>query len=129
VTLITSFDVAAHRLPNFEIYGSEGTLILPDPNSFGGPVLLQQRGESQWREMPLEFGYVENSRGLGVSDMIAAIGTGREHRANDQLAYHVLDVMHAIQDASKASRHIKIGSSMARPAPLPLGLQPGRVEL
>lgn len=129
VTLATSFDVSAHRMPNIEIYGSEGTLAVPDPNTFGGPVLLRQRGESEWREVPLEFGYTENSRGLGVADMAAAIVSGREHRAGARMACHVLDVMHSILDASEIGRHVEMNSTMARPAPLPVGLTPGRVDL
>ena len=129
VTLTTSFDVSAHRLPNIEIYGSEGTLAVPDPNTFGGPVLLRRRGEEAWREIPLEFGYADNSRGIGVSDMAAAIAHGREHRANDRVAYHVLDIMHSIIDASETGRHVEMNSTMSRPEPLPLGLVPGRVEL
>ena len=129
VTLTTSFDVAGSRFSNMEIYGSEGTLSLPDPNTFGGPVSLLRRGESEWREMPLEFGYAENSRGLGVADMVAAIASNREHRANERVAYHVLDLMHSISDASETSRHIEMTSSMNRPEPLPAGLTPGRIEL
>jgi len=129
VTLATSFDVCSHRMPNIEIYGSEGTLGVPDPNNFGGSVLLRQRGDEEWREMPLEFGYTENSRGLGVADMVAAIAAGREHRANDRVAYHVLDIMHSILDASEIGRHVEMNSTMVRPDPLPLGLTAGRVEL
>jgi len=129
VTLATSFDVASHRMPNIEIYGSEGTIGVPDPNTFGGPVLLRRRGEQEWREMPLDFGYSENSRGLGVADMIASIEGKREHRANDRVAYHVLDLMHSVIDASITGRHVEMKSSMGRPEPLPLGLQPGQVEL
>jgi len=129
VTLATSFDVSAHRMPNMEIYGSEGTLALPDPNTFGGPVLLKCRGEKEWREMPLDFGYTDNSRGIGVADMAASIAGEREHRANERVAYHVLDIMHSIIDASESERHIEMNSTMSRPDPLPQGLPHGKVEL
>lgn len=129
VTLATSFDVVGSQFKNIEIYGSEGTLVVPDPNNFGGKILLMKRGETEWREMPLEFGYSENSRGLGVADMVAAIESGREHRANDRVAYHVLDLMHSIVDAAETGRHLEMSSSMSRPEPLPQGLQPGKVEL
>jgi predicted dehydrogenase len=128
VTLTTSFDVSGSRLPKIEIFGSEGTLAVPDPNTFGGPVWLLRREEKEWREMPLEFGYAENSRGIGVADMAAAIATGREHRANERMAYHVLDLMHSIIDASETGRHIEIKSAMSRPEPLPQGLPAGKVE-
>ena len=69
--------------------------------------------------MPLEFGCAENSRGIGVADMAAAIAAGREHRANERLAYHVLDLMHSIVDASETGRHVEMRSAMSRPEPLP----------
>jgi len=121
VTLATSFDVKYHRMPSIEIYGSEGTLVVPDPNTFGGPIMTRRAGEEDWSEVPLAFPYAENSRGLGVADMISAIQSAREHRANAKVAYHVLDIMHSILDSSETERHIELASSMTRPAPLPQG--------
>ncbi|HWB61570.1 MAG TPA: Gfo/Idh/MocA family oxidoreductase [Chthoniobacteraceae bacterium] len=128
-TITTSFDVWSHRLPFLEIYGSEGTLSLPDPNTFGGPVLVRRSGVKEWSEAPLTHGYIENSRGLGVADMAAAIKSKRPHRANAETAYHVLDIMHSIHDASEQGKYINLKSTMKRPEPLPMGLLPGRVEL
>lgn len=128
-TLITSFDVTKHQLPFIEIYGAEGTLSLPDPNTFGGAVKLYKRGWENWDEAPLEFGYSDNSRGLGLADMASAIRTGRDHRCNERLSYHVLDVMHSILDSAESGRRIEIASHMTRPEPLPLGLADGRVDL
>lgn len=127
VTLGASFDVSGHRLPHMEIYGSEGTLAVPDPNTFGGPVLFQPRGEKDWREVPLEFPHAEQSRGLGVADMAAAIRGNREHRANERAAYHVLDIMHSIIDSAEKGRHVDLGSSMSRPEAFPPGLTEGKV--
>jgi len=129
VTLATSFDVHAHRMPPIEIYGSEATLAVPDPNTFGGPVLIRRAGEENWTEVPLGFGYADNSRGLGVADMASAIRTAREHRANAKVAYHVLDIMHSILDSSESDRYVELASSMTRPAPLPGGLSDGLVDL
>jgi predicted dehydrogenase len=120
-TIVTSFDVWSSELPRIEIYGSKGTLSLPDPNTFGGPVRVRLAGEQSWSEVPITHGYAENSRGLGVADMADAIRTGRTHRANGELAYHVLDLMHTIHDASREGRHIDMTSSCARPEPLPEG--------
>jgi predicted dehydrogenase len=128
-TITTSFDVWTHRLPFLEIYGSDGTLSLPDPNTFGGPVLLRRAAVKEWSDAPLTHGYVENSRGLGVADMAAAIASGRPHRASGEMAYHVLDIMHAIHDASRESKYVNLESTMTRPDPLPMGLLQGRVEL
>jgi hypothetical protein len=69
----------------------------------------------------LTHGFTENSRGLGVADMAAALQTGHSHRANGALAYHVLDIMHSIIDASNASRHIDLESTCERPEPLAAG--------
>ncbi len=125
-TMMATFDVWAAELPRIEIYGTLGTLSVPDPNTFGGPVRVWLNGE--WKEVPLTHGYTENSRGLGVADMACALRSGRPHRANGDMAYHVLDVMEAIEDASRGGKHIEVKSSCERPAPLPMGLLPGRLD-
>jgi predicted dehydrogenase len=122
-TIVTSFDVWAAELPHIEIYGSEGTLSVPDPNTFGGPVRLRRAGSDTWVDVPLSHGHAHNSRGLGVADLAHALRSGRSHRASGEMAGHVLDVMHAIHDASREARHIMVESSCERPAPLPAGLK------
>jgi len=120
-TIVTTFDVWSSELPRIEIYGSKGTLSLPDPNTFGGPVRLRLAGEQTWTEAPITHGYTQNSRGLGVADMAQAIRSGRAHRASGELAYHVLDLMHTIHDASRDGRHIEMTSSCQQPDALPAG--------
>jgi predicted dehydrogenase len=127
-TILTSFDVWAAELPRIEIYGTEGSLSVPDPNGFGGPVLIRRAGASQWSEVPLTHGYADNSRGIGVADMAYALRSGRPHRASGKLAYHVLDLMHAFHDASREGKHIELESTCERPAPLPMGLQHGQLD-
>ncbi|MDR2618981.1 MAG: gfo/Idh/MocA family oxidoreductase, partial [Treponema sp.] len=117
-TIITSFDVYSHTLPWIEIYGSEGTLRVPDPNGFGGPVFVKRFREEQWSEIPLLRDYPENSRGLGITDMAEAIVEGRPHRASGEMAYHVLDVMHGFHDASASGKYYELKSSCQRPEPL-----------
>ena len=118
-TIITTFDVQASNLPWIEIYGTAGTLAAPDPNTFGGPVRLRLAGDSEWQEIPVTRPYTENSRGLGLADMAEAWRSGRPHRANGDLAYHVLDIMHAIHDASTEGRHVMLESTCTRPEPMP----------
>lgn len=126
-TIITSFDVWAAELPRIEIYGTKGTLSVPDPNGFGGPVrvFLPQEG---WKEVSLTHGYEENSRGIGVADMAYALRSGRKHRASGELAYHVLDIMHAFHDASDQGKRVDLESTCVRPAALPVGLKPGTLD-
>ena len=68
------------------------------------------------------------SRGIGAADMACALASGRAHRTSGELAYHVLDVMHAFHDASNTGRHVEIESTCARPAPLPMGLREGTLD-
>jgi predicted dehydrogenase len=121
-TVITSFDVWGHRLSFIEIHGTEGSLSAPDPNIFGGSIAVRH-GRGEWEVVPITRAYNENSRGLGVSDMAAALISGRAHRANGDLAYHVLDIMHAVHDSSRTGKHIELDSTCQRPAPLPADLK------
>ena len=116
--LITSFDVWGHNLPRIEIYGSEGSLSVPDPNTFGGPVLVKGAADKEWREVPVTRPHTDNSRSLGLADMAEGLRSGRAHRASGELAYHVLEAMHAFHDASATGRHVELVSSCARPEPL-----------
>jgi predicted dehydrogenase len=124
--LMTTFDVWAAELPRIEIYGTSGTISVPDPNTFGGPVRMWAKDE--WQEVPLTHGYAENSRGLGVADMACALRSGREHRANGVLAFHVLDVMETVEDACRSGKHIEPETTCQRPLALPVGLSPGSLD-
>ncbi len=114
-TVITSFDIWSANLPHIEIHGSEGSLSVPDPNTFEGPVLYRAHRHSEWKEIPLLFGYDENSRGIGVADMAYAIITGRKNRANGDMAYHILDIIQGFHDASYDGRHYELKSICERP--------------
>lgn len=120
--LITSFDIWSHHLPRIEIYGTEGSLNVPDPNTFGGPIYLRRAGDEAWREVPLSHGYTSNLRGIGLADMAYAMHAHQPHRASGEMAYHVLDIMQAIHESSIEGRHIELTSTCSRPAPLPAGL-------
>ena len=98
-TLITSFDVWASAVPRIEIYGTEGTLGVPDPNIFGGPVRLRRAGSADWSEIPLTHP-ADVNRGIGVADMAYGLLYDRPHRASGDLAYHVLYVLVALEEAS-----------------------------
>lgn len=119
--LITSFDVWHSELPRIEIYGTEGTLAVPDPNFFGGSVRVRRRGADAWSDVPPLFGFSENRRGLAVADMSLAIRDGRSHRATGGLALHVVEVMEAIHISAREGRHVEIASRPSRPEPWPMG--------
>ncbi len=128
-TLVMSFDImAGHSLPRIEIYGTEGSLSVPDPNTFRGPVKIRRIDDKDWTEVPLTHGYTDNMRGIGVADMACAIQLGRAHRASDELAFHVLDAMQAFVEASERGQHIFLGTTCQRPAALPVGLAAGTLD-
>jgi predicted dehydrogenase len=117
-TVVMSFDVkGGTRHPPIEIYGSEGTMIVPDPNTFGGPILVKRNDETDFSEIPLLFTYAENSRGLGLSDMALGIITDSPHRASGDLALHVLEIMEGIHTAA-AEGKIQTMHPVQRPDPL-----------
>lgn len=96
-TLITSFDGVNPGLPPIMLSGTDAGLRVPDPNTFGGDVVLVKNDEET--KLPYVNPYSENSRGLGVAEMISAIESGQPHQANGDLAAHVLDVMQEILGA------------------------------
>ena len=123
-THLLSFDSALERAGVVEIHGSEGSIVIPDPNMFSGRIAYVKpvgtitdldRGGQEWIEIP-EQGTV-TGRGLGVLDMARAIAADRPHIATGELGYHVLDVMLSAQDAAASGETVRIESTVA-PVPL-----------
>jgi predicted dehydrogenase len=121
-TLVTSFDVQASRPRNIEIYGTEGTLAVPDPNTFGGPVQIRRRGDKEWSDVALTHANAAQSRGIGLVDMVRALRAGRPHRASGELACHVLELMEKSVLASETGRHRAVETRCERPAAIAAGL-------
>ncbi|MBP1969316.1 putative dehydrogenase [Virgibacillus natechei] len=121
-SIITSYDTWHHQLPKIEIHGTEGSLSVPDPNTFGGPVYLRRHDHDGWSDIPLTHGFTDNSRGLGVAEMAHAILAGKVPRAEGELAYHVLDIMQGFYDASETNQHYELASTCVQPTPLPVGI-------
>jgi predicted dehydrogenase len=133
VTVTTSWDVWKHRRVPFEIYGSEGSMLVPDPNFFGGEPMVAER-DGDWTPLDISahpFGkpnrrtsggaHVADYRIVGLLDMAAAVRDNRPHRANGELAMHVLEVLDAFERSSTEGRHVMIETSCERPERLPLG--------
>lgn len=115
IQIATSFDVAGHRHTPIELYGTAGSLLLPDPNHFGGPVHLLKSG-GEWQEIPVTAPFADgNFRGLGAADLAGAILADRKPRACGELALHVLEVMEAFGRSSETGRHIAVNTRAARP--------------
>lgn len=127
ITAIFSFDVYTTDHHMNQLFGTEGSLQVPDPNTFAGPVMHYQPA-NKWQQQALSHIYDVNMRGIGVAEMATAIRANRPHRANGALAYHVLEVMHACETSSQSGRHVEILSCPQRPAALPLGLVPGQLD-
>ena len=105
--------------PRVEIYGTEGTLILPDPNGFGGDVYLKRIGKRDMYLMPPTHGYGEGCcRGVGVADMAWAIRNNRPHRVSGEMAYHAFEIIHSIRDSGTIH---KMESSFRQPDAIPPG--------
>ena len=127
-TLVTSFDVQASRYRCLEIYGTEGTLAVPDPNTFGGPAQIKRHARDEWHDVPLTHANAQQSRGIGLADMVRGIQRGRAHRASGELALHVLDLMESSIRASATGAHVNLGSTCPRPEPLAAGLEDDQIN-
>lgn len=122
-----SFDIAGHKHVPLEIYGTEGTLIVPDPNHFGGEVQLLKKGGT-FEPQDLTAPYADgNYRSIGLADMAHAIHSGRPHRASGNLALHVLEVMEAFQTTSDTGKTVTVTTLAERPAPLVQSLVDGKL--
>lgn len=128
VSIVMSFDVPRHRHSPIELYGTEASMIVPDPNRFGGTIEVAGAGQD-WIERPTEHAYADgNFRSIGVADMAHAIRANRPHRASGQLALHVLEVMEAFQTSSDRGRHVTIKTRPERPRMLPTALTAGALD-
>ena len=137
-TIVTTFDAMYTGQARFEVYGTEGTLVVPDPNTFGGPVMLYRREDATpspridpalirpeeitlyrgFRQIPLMFRYRENSRGLGLADMCKALETGRDYRANSTQQMHVLEILTSFSVSSKSRKFVELKTKYKRGNPM-----------
>lgn len=124
-----SFDVPKHAHLPFELYGTEASMLVPDPNMFGGEVKIAPPRAESWTDVAVKLPYADaNYRSLGVADMAYAILNDRPHRASGELALHVLEVMEAFEVAAKSGAAVKIKTRAERPAPIAESLKRGKIS-
>jgi predicted dehydrogenase len=123
-TLLMSFEVWAGALPRIEVYGTGGSLSVPDPNGFDGEVRLFPAESKEWQAVPAHGGYPNASRGYGVADLARALADDVPHRADGRLAYHVLDIMESLLSAARSGESAAVASTCDRPAPVPANARP-----
>ena len=122
-SLIMSFDVWGSYLPRIEVYGTRGSLVAPDPNTFGGEVLLKQYFDQDFHRCPLIAENAENCRGIGLWDMAECLRSNRKDvRASGKMALHVLEIMESIHKSSQEGTQVELESTCEKPQPLPLQL-------
>ncbi len=109
-TLTVSFEAAGQYLSGLEIYGSEATMRLPDANAFGGTVSLRRGGGSEPETVSYPEPDRQQTRGLGLHDLVESIGEGRPHKANDTHALHVLEAALAIGRSAAERRVIDLAT-------------------
>ena len=136
VQICTTFDVYGGQ-SRFEVYGTKGSMVVPDPNCFGGPVLLYLpedqaaapavdpaliKGNNRpdfyrpFKEFPIMFDYAENSRAIGLADMCKALVTGRNYRANYKQQHHVLEILTSFTKSCEEKRYIELKTKYERSA-------------
>ncbi|MEM6822557.1 MAG: Gfo/Idh/MocA family oxidoreductase [Verrucomicrobiota bacterium] len=126
VTTIMSFDVKNSECGNFQIFGTDGTLHVGDPNNFPRPIRVRRKEDEEVREIPQT--HAKNARMIGVMDMVQAIKDGRPHRVNADIALHTLEAMLAFEASSKSGSAIKLETTCKKPAALPAGLPEWHVD-
>ena len=128
IQVTLSFDVPKHAHLPYELYGTEASMLVPDPNNFGGELKIG-KPRSEFEDVPITFPYADgNYRSLGVADMAYGILGNRPHRASGDLALHVLEVMEAFEVSSEAGRTVDIKTSVERPAPMSESLKDGKLS-
>ena len=124
-----SFQNALPRMGFVEISGTEGTLVLPDPNYFTGAIqryrpAADRAGIAAQQPEPVPVVGAETGRGLGALDMARAIAEGRDHLATGELGYHVLDVLESVAEAVEARGFVDVTSRIETPAAMPADFDP-----
>jgi predicted dehydrogenase len=113
-TLLASFDLVAHSLPRIEVYGSEATLSLPDPDRFDGPLQIKRAG-GDWVTLDVAAAGPRDRRGAGLADLARAIRAGERARLDASLALHAVEVMEGALTAAATDAAVSMTTSCERP--------------
>lgn len=115
-------------LPLLQVFGTKGMLILPDPNTFGGicnhpmrevgTTVKLRRGDGPFEEIPVMYGYTENSRCLGLADLAWCIRTGEEPRITPGSSLHVLEMMLGVLESSRSGSYHQMQTTCKQPQPM-----------
>ena len=130
INLSTSWDVWHHKRNHFELYGTEGTLYVPDPNFFGGTVEIGGKDGSLTALEPWDHpfgvpneehpdrGPLANYRTAGLADMVAALQEGRDARCSLERTLHGVEVMTACLKSGETGQFVTLTTTCTRPAAL-----------
>lgn len=125
VNLNFSFDIWYSTMPMLEVYGTDGTMTLPDPNMSGGNAKVYRKeqklaesfggtdlGEGNTFILPELYQNVGMyTRGLGVLDLAQAIENKTENTANGRLATHVIEIITGIMKSSETGEKYQLITS------------------
>lgn len=106
--------------PHLEIYGTDGILVMGDPNQFGSPVYVK-KAMGEMIKFPFTHGFTENSRGLGAAEMAWSIRKNRPHRASMEMAYHVFEMIYGMYQSAHNGKMYEMESSFEKIKALPEG--------
>ncbi|MHB1109696.1 MAG: Gfo/Idh/MocA family protein [Devosia sp.] len=130
VTIGASWDVFSHGHHNIELYGTEGSAYVPDPNFFGGDVIIANKDGIKETVEPWNHPFGKNNqtdnsgnqranyRAAGLADMMQAIETGRPARCGLDVALHAVDVMTSLLKAGEMGQVLTLTTTCERPAAL-----------
>ncbi|MCK5812158.1 MAG: Gfo/Idh/MocA family oxidoreductase [Clostridiales bacterium] len=108
--IIMSFDVWGHHLPRIEIHGTKGSLQVPDPNTFDGEILLKI-GQGDFEKIDYALPYSENSRGVGISELINCIDKEIIPKCDGNKAAHVVELMEGFHKSAIEQKVITVNST------------------
>ena len=137
IQITLSFDVINHQRNHIELYGTKGSIIVPDPNMFGGSAFISVSTGGKWGEHQTEnmhLGRINiknhsgrlnesptnaNYRGVGLSEMIYCVENKKKHRCNGELALHVLDIIESTMQAAISKTPKEIRTTCKKPELFP----------